>query len=500
MLGIRYNSFSVYKKSVDARKKNDIKTVITALVTADDGIKFKDSPDVTVFEAQCYPDSRLDGVAPKNKLKPVIIGFGPCGMFCALLLARQGYMPIVFEQGEEIEKRAESVEHYLKFGELNTSSNIQFGEGGAGAFSDGKLITRVNDKRTSFILKTLVEHGAPREILTQAKPHVGTDLLKGVVKSIREEIISLGGEVHFSSKMTDVNALSDGVEIEINGNERIFAPSLFLAIGHSSHDTYKLLMKKGFDVRGKDFSVGVRIEHKREDVEYSLYGKAAFENLLPPAEYSVSLREGDRGVYSFCMCPGGLVMASASDEESIVTNGMSYHNRNEINSNAAIAVSVLSSDYGGSAIGAIEYQRNIERSAWQISRDNRAPAQTVGDFLNSRATLNFGKVEPSYPLGVVGTDLNGLLPHGITALLKKGLRGFAGKHSFFADTSAVLTGVETRTSSPVRIARDERLEAQGFPHVYPCGEGAGWAGGITSAALDGLRVAESYILGDNYVK
>ncbi len=433
-------------------------------------------------------------------MHPVIIGFGPAGMFSALMLARMGYEPIVFEQGEMIEERAKTVDTYLKTGKLNTLSNIQFGEGGAGAFSDGKLITRVNDKRTSFILKTLREHGAPNSILTQAKPHVGTDLLRNVVKSIREEIISLGGEVRFSSKLTDIAPKNGSVEYEINGCERASAPAVILATGHSSHDTYRMLLAKGFDIKGKDFSVGVRIEHKRRDVEHSLYGNAALEGRLPSAEYSVSWREGDYGAYSFCMCPGGLVMASSSDERSIVTNGMSYHSRSEENSNSALAVSVLASDYGGDALRAIAYQRELESRAWLAAGDNRAPAQTVGDFLDGRATRTFGKVAPSYPHGVSGCDLSDILPNKVSAMLKTGIRRFASKHSFFADRSAVLTGVETRTSSPVRIERNDRLEAKGFPRIYPCGEGAGWAGGITSAALDGLRAAESYILGEEYVK
>lgn len=472
------------------------------MVSVEDGTPIKEDPSVSVFESEDYPDASMCVSPPASKLRPAVIGFGPCGMFAALLLARNGFCPIVFEQGEEIEKRADTVARYLATGELNTLSNIQFGEGGAGAFSDGKLITRVNDKRTSFILKTLHQHGAPKEILTQAKPHVGTDLLRGVVKSIREEIISLGGQVFFSSKMTDINELPNGVEIEINKSEKIFAPAVFLATGHSSHDTYRMLMTKGFNIRGKDFSVGVRIEHLREDVEYSLYGKAALDKRypLPAAEYSVSYRENGRGVYSFCMCPGGLVMASASDCDSIVTNGMSYHGRDEINSNAAIAVSVLSEDYGGSASGAIEYQRRIERAAWRIASDGRAPAQTVGDLLDSRATSTFGKIAPTYPHGVVGCDLSTVLPDNITQLLKTGIRRFAGKHSFFSNRQAVLTGVETRTSSPVRIERNDDLIAEGFDKVYPCGEGAGWAGGITSAALDGLRVAESYMLGGKNVK
>lgn len=490
LLGIEYNSFSIYKKSVDARKKNDIKYVITALVDAKTSVEH---PSVTVFENFVYPDETLGGTPAPEKRRPAIIGFGPCGMFCALLLARQGYEPIVFEQGEAIEEREKTVSKYLTTGDLNPLSNIQFGEGGAGAFSDGKLITRVNDKRISFILKTLHEHGAPREILSQAKPHVGTDLLKTVVKNIREEIISLGGEVHFSSKLTDLSPRVNGIEFFINKTDRYLAPAIFLATGHSSHDTYKMLIEKGFDVRGKDFSVGVRIEHRREDVEHSLYGRSA-DGILPSAEYSVSYRENDRGVYSFCMCPGGLVMASASDENSIVTNGMSYHKRNEINSNSAIAVSVLASDYGNSAMKAIEYQRALEKAAWQVAGDNRAPAQTVKDFLDGKNTVNFGKTEPSYPHGIIGCNLGDILPSYAASLLKTGLRKFAGKHSFFKEPSAILTGVETRTSSPVRISRGETLEANGFANVYPCGEGAGWAGGITSAALDGLRVAESYIL------
>jgi len=474
---------------------------LTALVDSDDK-KISSLSDTTLFESLSYPSESLNRVHRKEKERPVIAGFGPAGMFCALLLAKKGYRPIVIEQGEEIEKRAKTVERYLASGDLNPLSNIQFGEGGAGAFSDGKLITRVNDPRTSYVLKTLTEHGAPEEILYLAKPHIGTDLLRGVVKSIREEIINLGGEIHFSSKMTDVKIKGEKVEVEINGDETVLAPALFIATGHSSHDTYKMLLERGFDIKGKDFSVGVRIEHLREEVEYSLYGKAAHDPLfpLPAAEYSVSMREGNRGVYSFCMCPGGLVMASSSDPESIVTNGMSYHKRDEKNSNAALAVSVLSSDYGNTPLGAIDYQRKIEKAAWAMARDNRAPSQSVGDFLSSKRTSSFSKIEPSYPHGVIGANLEEVLPQNISDLLKKGLRNFGGKYSFFKETSAPLTGVETRTSSPVRIMREKNLVATGFENIYPCGEGAGWAGGITSAALDGLKVAESYILGEDYGK
>ncbi len=484
---------------MDARRKDDIKFVITALVEADGGF-LKECPDITVFEESEYPPEALTAVPKKEMLHPAVCGFGPSGMFLALMLARLGYEPIVFERGEDIEKRSRTVDLYLTTGVLSESSNIQFGEGGAGAFSDGKLITRVNDRRTSFILRTLFEKGAPSSILTEAKPHVGTDRLREVVKNIREEIKEKGGKIFFSSQVTDVEERENEVILEINKKDLFSAPAVFIATGHSAHDTYKMLLKRGISLQGKDFSVGVRIEHLREDVEYSMYGDAVTSGRLPHAEYSVSYRENGRGVYSFCMCPGGLVMASASDKNSIVTNGMSYHARNEVNSNSALAVSVLSSDYGTSPLDAIEYQRKIERAAFEVAKNGAAPCQTVGDLLDGRKTVSFTKIKPTYPHGVVGCDLERLLPTGVSSLLKTGLRKFGSYHSFFREKNAPLTGVETRTSSPVRIPRDERLRAVGFKRIYPVGEGAGWAGGITSAALDGLRATESYILGEKYEK
>ena len=497
--GIKYTSFSVYKKSVDARRKNDIKFVITAIVDIPDTNALPDNSDVTLFEESIYPPVTLNKKVGKSKEKPIIVGFGPSGMFAALLLAKKGYSPIVFERGEDIDKRSLTVDSFLKSANVSVNSNVQFGEGGAGAFSDGKLITRVNDKRCHYILSVLVENGAPKEILSQAKPHVGTDKLKNVVKSIREEIIRLGGEVHFNSQVTDIREYDNYCEVEINSKDKVSAPAIFLATGHSAHDTYKMLLKRGLHLLPKDFSVGVRIEHLRKDVEESLYGVAS-SPLLPPAEYSVSYRENGRGVYSFCMCPGGYVMASNSEENSIVTNGMSYHARDGINSNAALAVSVLSSDYGSDPLSAIEYQRNIEKLAWRVSSDSRAPSQTVGDFLDGRITKSFSKVMPTYPHGVTSANLDNVLPLRVSSLLKTGLRRFNSKHSFFGDKLAVLTGVETRTSSPIRISRDEKYRALGFKNIYPLGEGAGWAGGITSAALDGLKCAESYILGEDYEK
>jgi len=492
-LSLKTSSYTVYKRSCDARRKSDIRFVLSVICEVADGTRLKVSPDVSVCEEDAYP-SIPDAVPEKKDMYPVVCGFGPAGMFAALLLARHGFCPIVIEQGDDIDTRSTVAERYLTEKKLDTLSNIQFGEGGAGAFSDGKLITRINDPRTSFVLKTLHEHGAPKDVTTLAHPHIGTDLLRQVVKSIRLEIERLGGRVLFRHRLEDVEETGDGCVITLSSGEKLKAPALILATGHSSHATYRMLLTHGMEISAKDFSVGVRIEHLQKDVEKSLYGREREENdILPKAEYSVSYRENGRGCYSFCMCPGGLVMASASDENSIVTNGMSYHARDQKNSNSALAVSVLKSDFGDDPICAIEFQRELERRAFAVSGDFRAPAQTVGDFLEGRKTLSFGKVSPTYPHGVVGCLLDDVLPSFVSGMLKNGLRRFERTHSFFSDKTAPLTGVETRTSSPVRIARGDNLVATGFKRIYPCGEGAGWAGGITSAAVDGLKCAESYI-------
>ena len=476
---------------MDARRKNDIRFVLSVICEAP---SFKPSSTVALFEEELYPDFKAS--ATEDKMNPVVCGFGPAGMFAALLLARHGLCPTVIEQGDDIDTRALKTDGYLKGKCLDPLSNIQFGEGGAGAFSDGKLITRINDSRCSYVLNTLCEHGAPSDITTLAHPHIGTDLLREVVKSIRREIEALGGRVLFRHKLVDLEETSNGCRITLSSGEVISAPALFLATGHSSHDTSRMLLTRGMEIVAKDFSVGVRIEHLQREVEKSLYGREREENdLLPKAEYSVSYRENGRGCYSFCMCPGGLVMASASDDGSIVTNGMSYHARDRINSNSALAVSVLKSDFGDNPISAIEFQRDIERRAFALSGDFRAPAQTVGDFLEGRPTTAFIGAQPTYPHGVIGCELDRILPQFVSDMLKNGLRRFERTHSFFSDKNAPLTGVETRTSSPVRIARGDKLTACGFKRVYPCGEGAGWAGGITSAAVDGLKCAESYLKG-----
>lgn len=492
-LPFRASSYTVYKSSVDARRKNDIRFVLSVICEVPDGTEIPSVPNVSVFEEEAYPD--FSSPVSKSKMNPVVCGFGPAGMFSALLLARFGLCPIVIEQGDDIDTRAQKTDKFLSGKVLDPLSNIQFGEGGAGAFSDGKLITRINDKRISYVLNTFKDHGAPSEITTLARPHIGTDILRTVVKNIRLEIERLGGRVLFRHKLTSVEETCDGCRITLSTGEIINAPALFLATGHSSHDTYRMLLSKGIQISAKDFSVGVRIEHLQAEVEKSLYGRVREKNdLLPKAEYSVSWRDGERGCYSFCMCPGGLVMASAGDENSIVTNGMSYHARDKKNSNSALAVSVLKKDFGDDPLRAIVFQREIEKKAFAVSGDYRAPAQTVGDFLDGKKTVSFSGVEPTYPHGVVGCDLSEILPDFVSGMLKNGLRKFEKTNPFFSDKTAPLTGVETRTSSPVRIARGENLVALGFKKIYPCGEGAGWAGGITSAAVDGLKCAEKYIL------
>lgn len=483
----------IFKKSVDARKKPQIFFVYTLLCEAEQYPQ--NDSDIEVYEIPSFPQD----IRPVKKFagSPVVVGFGPCGMFCALILARFGYKPLVIERGSDIDTRRDKVEKFFSGGGLDTQSNVQFGEGGAGTFSDGKLITRVKDSRCSFVLNELVKHGAPQEILYSAKPHVGTDRLRNVVKNIRNDIIELGGKVMFDTKVTNIKKRGGGYEITLEKGENFHAPAVFLAAGHSAHDVYRMLMKNGVSVVAKDYSVGFRAEHFQTDVERSLYGKATEHknaHLLPKGEYSLSYRKGERGIYSFCMCPGGQVVASASEENTIVTNGMSHYARDGINANSAICVSVLKKDYGGTPEEAMEYRVRLEKAAFMLGGgDYRAPFQTVGDFLEGRATKNVGKIVPTYSMGVAGADISGLFTSEQTALFREAIGKFAGQYSFFGDKQAPLTGVETRTSSPCRVERGEDLCVNGCPDFYPCGEGAGYAGGITSAALDGIRCAIKYI-------
>ena len=426
--------------------------------------------------------------------RPVVVGFGPAGIFAALLLARQGFRPIVLERGPALEQRVAAVERFSQTGSLTPNANIQFGEGGAGTFSDGKLTTRIGDPLCGYVTQVLLEHGAPREIAWQQRPHVGTDLLRGVITSIRQEILSLGGEIRFNTALTGLEVRGESlVGVRTSGGS-IPCDQLILAIGHSARDTFEVLMGQGLELQCKPFSVGFRVEHLQTEIEKSLYHDAAGHPALPRGEYQLSQHFGKRCVYTFCMCPGGHVVASASEEGGVVTNGMSYHARDGKNANAAVVVSVDGEDFGQDPRQAIAFQRRLEQAAWQAGKAGglyAAPAENVQSFLENRGQLSIGRVEPTYDRGVTAARLGELLPDELSETLRAGLRSYEKKLRGYTAPEALLTGVETRTSSPVRLLRGEDFQCLQLRGLYPCGEGAGYAGGIMSAAVDGLRAARA---------
>lgn len=491
--------FSIYKKSVDARKIDNIFFIYTVAIVPECGI----SPEKISllsgdFEFAVNETPSFGNLpASAEKEKPVVVGFGPSGMFCAYALAASGLAPTVIERGSEIDVRTSKVDNYWKNGELDTNTNVQFGEGGAGAFSDGKLLTRIGDPLTGFVMKTLCRHGAPKEIEYLAKPHVGTDNLKKIVKSIRNEIIRLGGNVIFDSAVTSIKTDSKGQAAAVTVNEQydIECTSLFLCIGHSARDTFSVIKNMGMQITPKAFSVGVRVEHLQSDISKSLYGAYSDCPALEKAQYTLSANDGGRGVYSFCMCPGGIVVASASDNDEIVTNGMSYYSRDGKNSNSAIAVSINPADYGNTVDKAIEFQKNIEKNAYSIAGgDGSAPIQLLGDFLTgSKSFSEPNRILPTYTGKTKVCDVSEIFPSFVNNALKIGFSAFERKIKGFSAADAVLTAPETRTSSPVRINRTECRTAVTSSNIYPCGEGAGYAGGITSAAVDGLKSAMAYM-------
>ncbi len=491
-------SLRVARISTDARKKNDIVQLYSlrlGLAGQDEArILKKERSDVERVQAQ-EPLAFAAGDKPLDA-PVIVVGMGPAGIFASYALARYGYRPVVIERGRDVESRTADVETFCATGKLDTQSNVMFGEGGAGAFSDGKLVTRIKDPLAQTVLETLASFGAPEEVCIQAKPHVGTDKLKETVKNLRAEILRLGGEVRFNTTLTGIE-LCDGVlkavRVQENGlATRLPCAACVLAPGQGARDTYRMLFSAGLELAPKAFAVGVRIEHPRALIDEAQFGRFAGNPRLGAAEYHLSEQVGARGVYTFCMCPGGVVIASASEAEQVVTNGMSYYARDGENSNAAIVVQVTPADYGGDALSGLRFQDSIERAAYKAGGgDFIAPACLAGDFLASRATKSLGAVKPTYRPGVRTADLGACLPDYIVNGIQGGIRAFGRRIKGYDMHDAVITAVESRTSAPIRIVRDEKREATRCKGLYPAGEGAGYAGGIVSAAVDGLRAAQA---------
>lgn len=478
----------VHKISLDARKQNDIKFVSSVYVSLK---SFEREKKICGSRNDCNFVEDIPVSFDKGTLTPegriVVVGFGPAGMMAALTLAENGYNPLVLERGASVDERVTAVEKFWSTGELDVTTNVQFGEGGAGTFSDGKLTTRINDPLCSYVLRRFSEMGAPEEILVKAKPHIGTDNLRRVVKNIRERIISLGGEVRFGTKVEDFTVSNGMVTAVKTKDGEIPTAAVILAIGHSARDTFEALLSKNVLIEPKAFSVGARIEHRREQVNRSLYGKNAGNPLLPEGEYQLSYRCGDRAAYTFCMCPGGYVVPSASEEDTVVVNGMSEFARDGENSNSALVVSVSPEDFGKNALDGVEFARQIERRAFTLGGGGyKAPAVSVGAFLDGKTGMS-STVTPSYDIGVAPADFDELFPSFVTGMMRDGIRCFAKKMKCFGDGDAMLTGAETRTSSPVRITRSDNRNAVGIANLFPSGEGAGYAGGIMSAAVDGIK-------------
>ncbi len=489
----RIHKLTIIRRSVDARKKPDVRIVYTVDVLVEGSekkiLKNCGSKRAAIAESVYYKPPKCSAVP---KYRPVVVGFGPCGMFAALVLALAGLNPIVLERGEDALTRSRKVNRFFETGELDPASNVQFGEGGAGTFSDGKLNTGVNNFRIGWILEQFVAAGAREDILYDAKPHVGTDVLIHVVQNIRKRIISLGGEVRFCSKVTKLLTDDRGIcALEVNEREKIPCRQVIFAIGHSARDTFSMLHDLGVAMEPKAFSMGVRIEHSQKLINRAQYGS---EDLpLPAADYKLVRHLDDATVYTFCMCPGGYVVAAASEEGGVVTNGMSNVDRAGENANSALLVTVNPDDFPFSgALGGMLWQRKIEQAAYRHTGSYRAPAQKLGDFLAHRKSENCGSIKPTYRPGVYWTDLHEILPNKITDALQEAVVQMDAVLDGFADPNAVLTGPETRSSSPVRILRDVGRLAS-VNGLYPAGEGAGYAGGIMSAAVDGILTAEALI-------
>ncbi len=494
-------SYTIRRQSLDARKKPELYYIYTvdAKVNMEKKILSKiKNKDVlkSDYKPYAYP---VCGEEQMNE-RPVVIGCGPAGMFCSLMLAELGYRPILLERGGAVEERIQDVKEFWETGVLNPDSNVQFGEGGAGTFSDGKLNTLVKDTagRNRKVLEVFAKHGAPEDILYMSKPHIGTDVLTCVVRNMRQKITELGGEVRFHSHVTDIIADDSGLKgLEIRnektgGRELLKTQTAVFAIGHSARDTFDMLYARGLDMEAKAFAVGVRVEHLQTEIDLSQYGRDR-RDILPAASYKLTANlENGRSVYTFCMCPGGYVVDASSEEGYLAVNGMSYRDRAGKNANSAVIVTVRPEDYPDEGpLSGIAFQRMLERKAY-IAGKGKIPVQLFGDFCDKRVSGGFGKIQPSVKGRFCLADVRGIFPEEIAQSIEQGMISFDRKLHGFAGKDAVLSGVESRSSSPVRILRDETMQSS-IPGIYPCGEGAGYAGGITSAAMDGIKTAEAIV-------
>jgi uncharacterized protein len=513
-------SFSIFKRGVDARKATAILLVYSLDVTVNGEAKVlaklsrdphvKPSPDTSYKFVAVTGDSTvlpspqpspLKGEGAKNKLRPVIVGLGPAGLFAALILAQSGFKPIILERGKSVRERTKDTFNFWRKNELNPESNVQFGEGGAGTFSDGKLWSQIKDPKHygRKVLQEFVKAGAPPEILYVSHPHIGTFRLVGMVETMRKTIEVLGGEIRFEAKVDDIEIVNDQVQaVVLASGERIATNHLVLAVGHSARDTFEMIHRKKIFIEAKPFSIGFRIEHPQSLIDKARFGANAQHPILGAAEYKlVHHASNGRSVYSFCMCPGGTVVAAASELGRVVTNGMSQYSRNERNANAGIVVGITPEvDYPDNPLAGMALQRKWESQAYALGGNNyAAPAQLIGDFLANVSSTEFGEVVPSYTPGVHLTNLNDALPEFAISAIREAIPVFAKQIRGYDLHDGLLTGVETRTSSPIRIKRDdESLQSINTKGLYPCGEGAGYAGGILSAGVDGIKVAEAVAL------
>lgn len=488
------------KKAIDARRRTVYFSYTLELELAGN-VKIAPEcltqPDISLLEEK--PPPALIPGGSKAGIAPIIVGAGPAGLFAALLLARHGYRPVVIEQGQDVDQRVQAVEQFWSGGSLERYSNTQFGEGGAGTFSDGKLTSRSGDPRVEYVLKTFAEFGAEPEIMYMKKPHVGTDRIRKVIKNIRREIIRHGGEVYFSARLTDIIINQKRLKsIIINNENELACNTLVLAVGNSAREIYQLLEGKGISLIPKSFALGVRVEHPQHLIDTIQYGKYAGHPRLPAADYHFTYQDHSTGrsLYTFCMCPGGSVIASSSAPDEVVVNGMSFFSRDSGLANSALVVTVQPADWEHEPLGGMRLQQKLEQKAFVMGGGNYfAPAQYLSDFINYQASVDLKGALASYKPGVTGVNLWQLLPQEVAEVLRRGLLVWDKKAPGFIHEQAVMTGVETRTSAPLRIERDQTLNSVSAEGIYPCGEGAGYAGGIVSAAVDGLKVAEKIISG-----